>query len=745
MADKSIDQLNAAEKIYATDLFVLQQSGSAKKLTGQVLLNWLTAAADGHGGIKSIAKLSTSVLADTYRITLADTTTFDFVVTNGRGITGISKTSTSGLVDTYTISYNNGTTSTFTVKNGAKGDKGDNAYTWFKYASQEPTESSHSIGDIPDDWIGIYSGNSSTAPPDWKQYKWFQIKGEKGNTGDAATLANQVITYQVGNSGTVIPSEAWESSIPSVPQGKYLWTKMELQFNSGEPVVSYSVTRMGLDGAGSVTSVAGVSPDETGNVPLTAADVGASPIYAGAGAHNAIYRGKDLGSSVTAAQWAAIGDGTFKDMYIGDYWTIKGVTYRIAAFDYYYQTGDKYKDGHHVTIVPDSPIYTAPMNDSNSTSTGYVGSKMRTEGLEYAKTAIKSAFGASHIYTHRRYLSNSATAGAWTDSSIELMTEQNVYGCKIWGVTFPVVDKSQYPLFTLRPDMISNGGWFWLRDVANNERFAWVSNYGDANYGLASRSAGVRPSFSICKPSSTPSPEIVSWADGTDEQIAAMVAALEDGTLSVEDTGWAVGDKRTVQLGAMAATGVGESHAAQTVQLVLSHAGATKGITRADGKPIHFQVDQVNSLNESGYMNSSNTNSGSWNGCARRTWCNAIYYAAIPEALRPIFKQMKVTAAETYNGSTLKESEDFFALRAEMEIFGASTYSNSTEAAAIEQIEWYKTAANREKLRNGSADVWWERSPYADGSGRFCRVYSNGFASWANAADTHGLAPFGCI
>ena len=281
MADKSIDQLNAAEKIYATDLFVLQQSGSAKKLTGQVLLNWLTAAADGHGGIQSIAKLSTSGLVDTYRITLADTTTFDFVVNNGRGITGISKTGTSGLVDTYTISYNNGTTSKFTVTNGAKGDKGDNAYIWIKYASQEPTESSHSMGDIPDDWIGIYSGKASTAPTDWKQYQWFKHKGEQGDTGAAATLVNKSVTYQVSDSGTIIPSGSWGRSIPVVSQGKYLWTKTELQFNTGDPIVSYSVGRMGIDGSGAVSTVAGVSPDAAGNVTLTAADVGALAVSGG--------------------------------------------------------------------------------------------------------------------------------------------------------------------------------------------------------------------------------------------------------------------------------------------------------------------------------------------------------------------------------------------------------------------------------------------------------------------------------
>lgn len=259
----------------------MEQSGTAKCLTGQVLLNWLTAAADGHGGIQSIAKLSTSGLVDTYRITLADTTTFDFVVTNGRGITGISKTSTSGLVDTYTITYNNGTTSKFTVTNGAKGDKGDNAYIWIKYASQEPTESSHSMGDIPDNWIGIYSGNASSAPSDWKQYQWFKAKGEKGDTGDAATLLSKSVTYQVGDSGSVIPSGAWGSSIPVVSQGKYLWTKTELQFNTGDPIVSYSVARMGIDGSGTVSSVCNVSPGSDGNVALTAKNVGAMPTTGG--------------------------------------------------------------------------------------------------------------------------------------------------------------------------------------------------------------------------------------------------------------------------------------------------------------------------------------------------------------------------------------------------------------------------------------------------------------------------------
>lgn len=275
MADKAISELVAAEQITATDMFVLEQNNTAKSLTGQILLNWLTKAADGHGGISSIVKQSTSGLTDTYRITLADTTTFDFTVSNGKGISSIAKQSTSGLVDTYKISYNDGTSTTFTVTNGAKGDKGDNAYLWIKYASQEPTPSSHSMSDIPDDWIGVYSGNSSTAPTDYTQYRWFQYKGEKGDTGDPAILNSSKVEYQVSDSGTIIPSGVWSTSIPVVAQGKYLWTRVTQTYNTGDPVVSYSVSRMGLDGSGAVSSVAGISPDPSGNVALTAANVGA--------------------------------------------------------------------------------------------------------------------------------------------------------------------------------------------------------------------------------------------------------------------------------------------------------------------------------------------------------------------------------------------------------------------------------------------------------------------------------------
>ena len=242
-------------------------------------------------------------------------------------------------------------------------------------------------------------------------------------------------------------------------------------------------------------------------------------LFNNAGAHNAIYRGKSLGSTVTTAQYAAIKAGTFDDLYIGDYWTIGGVNYRIAAFDYYLNSGDTNCTTHHVVIVPDTCLYNAQMHNTssgawesgaaNTTAGGYVGSDMYKSNLEQAKTIIKSAF-SGHVLKHRIYLTNvvangCASGGAWCDSEVDLMCEQMVYGSGIFspvsdGSNVPAnyrVEKSQLPLFQHEPSRIGNRNDWWLRDVITASYFALVHGNGNANYGHASFSVGVRPAFCI--------------------------------------------------------------------------------------------------------------------------------------------------------------------------------------------------------------------------------------------------------
>lgn len=248
----------------------------------------------------------------------------------------------------------------------------------------------------------------------------------------------------------------------------------------------------------------------------------------------------------------------------------------------------------------------------------------------------------------------------------------------------------------------------------------------------------------------SPTVEIVSWADGTDEQIAALVAAADAGQIDLEtDAGWKVGDTRTVSLSAMGKSGtynnvtwnVNESHIAQDVEFVLMNKG---GKTLNDGTECHFIVGMKNCLNPAGHMNSTRIINGGWESCARRTWCNGAFYQAIPSALRSIFKQFKnVTATGTGSNSTT--STDYFALPSEKEVFGSVSHANSSAESSNSQFTWYATSANRIKRVSGSTYGWWERSPAASHSDSFCEVDASGITSYGFANFNYGLSPFGCI
>lgn len=229
-----------------------------------------------------------------------------------------------------------------------------------------------------------------------------------------------------------------------------------------------------------------------------------------AATHNMVYRGKALGTSVTSEQWAVIKAGTFKDLYLGDYWSIGGVDYLIAAFNYWLTCGDTACNTNHLLAVPRNNLYTYKFNPTNTTEGGYVGSDLYKNGLTQAKTTINSAFGSAHILNHRQYLVNAVTSGAptgtdWHDSTVELMNENMVYGGRQFspmpnGATDPwntcrnyTIDKSQLPLFHLAPWLICNGQWYWLRDVVSAASFANVGGCGDAYCNGAGGAGGVRP------------------------------------------------------------------------------------------------------------------------------------------------------------------------------------------------------------------------------------------------------------
>lgn len=230
----------------------------------------------------------------------------------------------------------------------------------------------------------------------------------------------------------------------------------------------------------------------------------------------------------------------------------------------------------------------------------------------------------------------------------------------------------------------------------------------------------------------------------TDQEIIDMLDAHEQGIINITDY-WTVNDTRTASISSIAATGVGESHAAQQVHVVLSHRG---GQTLEDGSACTFQWDFVEALVEAGYMNSSNTNSGGYDGSARAPWNDTPMYNALPAWLKKMTKPFKVTSGVGGGASSgLQTTVHKLALRAEKEVFGTMSYSFSDEANALTQVDYYKTADNRKKKRgiSGSVNLWWLRSSSSGYSNRFCDVGSGGSADRSYAGYTYGLAPFGCF
>ena len=238
-----------------------------------------------------------------------------------------------------------------------------------------------------------------------------------------------------------------------------------------------------------------------------------------AGAHNAIYRGKDITElfydGTLTKQIAA---GTFDDIFVGDYIIGKssGRKYLVADLNYRLHCGDTECTKPHMLMIPERTMGNAQMNATNDTTGAYIGSAMYTTNLAAYKTIIQNDFGTEHILKHRNLFANAVTngyesAGTWFDSDIELMNECMVYGSNIFhnvmnGTAVPynyTIDKSQLSLFKHRPDLIpakdTNGSrmWYWLRDVVSSSCFAHVSGNGVATGSGASSSGGVRPAFLI--------------------------------------------------------------------------------------------------------------------------------------------------------------------------------------------------------------------------------------------------------
>lgn len=212
--------------------------------------------------------------------------------------------------------------------------------------------------------------------------------------------------------------------------------------------------------------------------------------------HRNIFRGRCLGESITAGQLAVIRDGSFADLYVGDYWEINGTKYRIADINYWRNVG--YPESEkvqkpHILIVPDTVLGSGQMHTSNSTYGGYRNSEMKSTRLNNIAKTLPDTF-KSLLLTHRMF-----SDGAWINASVDLMSEVMVHGTYICtdGNNRQTSDTQQLALFRLVPELKVVGVNYWLRNVAGSQTYTLISQYGDASSDMATSTYGVRPVFAV--------------------------------------------------------------------------------------------------------------------------------------------------------------------------------------------------------------------------------------------------------
>ena len=250
--------------------------------------------------------------------------------------------------------------------------------------------------------------------------------------------------------------------------------------------------------------------------------------------HNNIFRGDDLFAKGYTIDdiCAMIADGSFSDIYIGDYFTLSGsienvpcfveqtgddgtkslvestqtVTYntkfRIAGLDTYLNTGDTAFTQHHAVIVPDKNIGTNRINSTNTAVGGYVGSFMFASVLPVYNTHFSAKLN-NHLLSHREILSNSVTGNqasswVWADVKINLMSEPEMYGSSLWGNKYDAgVNYRQFPLFRIASKYICDRNWCWLKAIAGGSDFTAMTSNGNTTRNGAGVALSVSPCFCI--------------------------------------------------------------------------------------------------------------------------------------------------------------------------------------------------------------------------------------------------------
>lgn len=154
-----------------------------------------------------------------------------------------------------------------------------------------------------------------------------------------------------------------------------------------------------------------------------------------------------------------------------------------------------------------------------------------------------------------------------------------------------------------------------------------------------------------------------------------------------------------------------------------------------DKAPLTFQMHDCYTIPYP--MNDTNTNVGGWRDCQMRTQTMPALKALMPAEVQAGIRAVNKLTSAGNQSSSIQTTNDKLFLLSEIEIFGITTYSFAGEG---KQYDYYKAGNSKVKNLSGSANRWWERSPYSSNSTLFCNVISNGGAGATGASGSGGVA-----
>ena len=678
----------------------------------------------------------------------------------GVGISSIQKTSTAGLVDTYTITYTDGNSDTFTVTNGADGADGADGNRIYRgtdisgkavlptvYPSSGITDANADDLYLNPSEGAIYScvtgGDASTAT--W-QYE-FTMTGGGGSSYSAGTgidiSSADVISV---DPGTIASGE----NKPPKAGDVYDELVKKVDIDQG---VAHAGEYMKVGPDGKLAPAAGggggllphlyIDSEAGSTVTVTCPDSSTiTPTAAGAGHWECDV--PSYGTYVIHSVLSGQGDAT--------------VSLTVDDVKEYHVTDNHYDHTINVT-APNGATIRVTNGTETYTGTGTGSSQafvVHTASSTYTVSATLDGNTKSDTVT------SSATTGQSSSVTIEFgtitvtvdadfVTAGASISCVSGGTSCTA--KTAASTLTFRPP--STGTWTISGTISGKTYTvdATVSSLSTA-VSVSLKTKALMYSFETC----------------TDQQLADMLESYYNGAYDATDiatlksTYMPIGAKRSISLSAMSATGVSESHHADSYQFtIIGHEHDNLKTTSSGGKTkalLTLQTDRILYKNttdatyssnypavadEGGYMEPTNTNVNGWKNCPRRTWCNDVFLAALPAAIKSLVKTVNKLTSAGNQSATIDTTEDDVFLLSEIEIFGTVTNSKAGEGS---QYEYYQTASNickKPSYTSYASARWWERSPYASNATYFCHVHVDGTTNCGSASSALGLAPAFCI